>query len=283
MKPPPQQEHLTADDIAAAVFRLQKRIEDLRKLDINKIETGEEPELKALANSIDHTLIRIFGARSFGYTRYVTAKYIAAGSIDTTDGSIPARVNVQTRIAKAIAVLEGARQNLLEDLDEELVKGSPALPPSASPKVSSRKVFVVHGHDEAAREAVARLLERLDLKPIILNEQVSLNQTIIEKIESYGRDVGFAVVLLTPDDVGGKAPDAFQPRARQNVILELGYFVGKLGRDRVCALKKGEVEVPSDYDGVVYTLMDNAGGWKFTLANELHAAGIEIDFNKLRG
>jgi len=105
--------------------------------------------------------------------------------------------------------------------------------------------------------------------------------TVIEKIEKYS-DVDFAVVLLTPDDIGGKKGDAdLQPRARQNVILELGYFISKLSRANVCALKKGDVETPSDFAGVVYTPMDEAGGWKLTLARELKAAGISIDYAKL--
>jgi predicted nucleotide-binding protein len=86
---------------------------------------------------------------------------------------------------------------------------------------------------------------------------------------------------LTPDDVGGKGPDDLAPRARQNVILELGYFIGRLGRDRVCALKSGELEVPSDFAGVVYQSLDSGGGWKLPLARELKAAGYSIDWERL--
>ena len=146
----------------------------------------------------------------------------------------------------------------------------------------SRRVFVVHGHDEAARETVARFLERLKLVPVILHEQPNEGRTIIEKIEDHA-DVGFAVVLLTPDDVGALATerDDLKPRARQNVILELGYFIGELGRERVCALKKGGVETPSDYDGVVYTELDEAGAWKIGLVKELKAAGFQVDANRV--
>ena len=142
----------------------------------------------------------------------------------------------------------------------------------------SNRVFVIHGHDEATRQTVARFLEKLELAPIILHEQPNEGRTIIEKVEAYA-DVRFAVVLLTPDDVGALATnkDDLNPRARQNVILELGYFIGKLGRERVCALKKGGVETPSDYDGVVYTDLDDAGAWKMELFRELNAAGLDVD------
>ncbi len=149
---------------------------------------------------------------------------------------------------------------------------------------TSRKVFIVHGHDDAAREAVARFLERTGFEPVILHEQANRGMTVAEKLDAYGTDIGFAVVLLTPDDVGRSASESeLSPRARQNVLLELGYFVGRLGRDRVCALKKGDVEIPSDYVGVVYTALDDAGAWKAELGRELQAAGHTIDWNKVMG
>ncbi len=147
-------------------------------------------------------------------------------------------------------------------------------------KSISKKIFIVHGHDQGVREAVARFLERIEFEPIILHEQANQGHTIIEKIEKHG-DVGFAIVLLTPDDEGCKKGDALKPRARQNVVLELGYFIAKLGRNRVCALKRGEVELPSDFGGVVYESYDESGGWKQSLAKELRAAGYEIDWNKV--
>jgi predicted nucleotide-binding protein len=146
----------------------------------------------------------------------------------------------------------------------------------------SRKVFVVHGHDEAAREKIARFLELLEFEPIILHEQASCGRTVIEKVEAHG-DVGFAVVLLTPDDEGCERGGTPRPRARQNVVLELGYFLGRLGRTHVCALKRGELEIPSDFEGVVYVSFDNSDGWKQALGKELAAAGFQIDWNEAMG
>lgn len=144
----------------------------------------------------------------------------------------------------------------------------------------SRKVFIVHGHDDWAREAVARFLERIGLEAIILHEQANQGRTVIEKVVAHG-DVGFAVVLLTPDDEGCTKGGALQPRARQNVLLELGFFIGRLGRDKVCALKRGSLEIPSDFAGVVWEEMDVNGAWKQSLSRELEAAGYELDWNKV--
>ena len=145
-------------------------------------------------------------------------------------------------------------------------------------------VFVVHGHDEGARESVARFLEKIGLTAIILREQPNQGRTTIEKFVDCAGEVGFAVVLLTPDDLGGAAATAGQfLRARQNVIFELGYFVGSLGRGRACLLRKGEVEIPSDLYGVVYTELDHADGWKLQLAKELRACQeiIELTFERV--
>lgn len=87
--------------------------------------------------------------------------------------------------------------------------------------------------------------------------------------------------LLTPDDEGRAKGGNLEPRARQNVLLELGYFIGCLGRDKVCALKRGSLEIPSDFAGVVWETMDDSGGWKQRLARELDAAGHKIDWNKV--
>jgi len=139
----------------------------------------------------------------------------------------------------------------------------------------SREVFVVHGHDEASKLHVARVLERLGLTAIVLHEQPDAGRTIIEKFEDHA-NVGYAVVLLTPDDESGSTR-----RARQNVILELGYFLGRLGRGKVRALYKPGVELPSDLHGWLYTLMDEGGAWKFKLGTELRTAGFDVDLNRL--
>lgn len=145
----------------------------------------------------------------------------------------------------------------------------------------SRRIFIVHGHDEEMKQTVARFIEGIRFEAVILHEQASRGATIIEKIEANA-DVCYAIVLLSPDDVGAKAghEDKLQPRARQNVILELGYFIGRLGRSHVCAIKRGSVETPSDFDGVVYVPFEG-NGWKLEIAKELSHLGFEIDTNAL--
>jgi len=120
------------------------------------------------------------------------------------------------------------------------------------------------------------------LRAIILHEQSNQGRTLIEKFEANA-DVAFAIVLLTADDKGGKIEmdtDTFQPRARQNVVLELGFFLGKIGRDRVCAICEEGVEIPSDFNGVAYVQFNANGAWKLEVAREIQAAGIPIDMNK---
>ncbi len=144
-----------------------------------------------------------------------------------------------------------------------------------------KRVFVVHGHDEDMKNEVALFLAQGGLDPIILHEKPNKGRTIIEKFEDYS-DVAYAVVLLTADDVGGtdSGDPKLQPRARQNVVFEFGFFIGRLQRDRVCALCQETVKRPSDIDGLVYILLDESGAWKRNLAKELESAGLDIALDK---
>lgn len=144
-------------------------------------------------------------------------------------------------------------------------------------------IFIVHGHDDATKEKVARFIEKLNLDAIILHEKVNKGHTIIEKFEEYSKQANFAIVLFTPDDIGYPLEDEThsKPRARQNVVLEMGYFIGLLGREKVCVLYKGDVELPSDILGIVYTKIDEPEAWKLSLAKELKTVGYDVDLNKL--
>ena len=150
------------------------------------------------------------------------------------------------------------------------------------PTISSNQIFIVHGHDDSAQLAVARFIEKLKLEPIILHEQPNGGRTIIEKIETFS-NVKFGIVLYTPCDLGAvkDQKNNLQPRARQNVIFEHGYLTGKLGRENVCALVKGNIETPNDISGVVYIAMDDKNGWEIKVAKELRNAGYSIDMNLL--
>lgn len=141
------------------------------------------------------------------------------------------------------------------------------------------KVFIVHGRDNGAKQETARFIEKLGFIPVILHEQANNGQTIIEKLEN-NTDVGFAIVLYTPCDIGNaKGEEPLLPRARQNVVFEHGYMVAKIGRNKVCALITNGVEKPGDISGVVYITMDDNEGWQLPLAKEMKSAGYDIDFN----
>lgn len=179
---------------------------------------------------------------------------------------------------------EGILQALIDEIRDFWPDDAPpasATPPAPPP--DARKVFLVHGRDEAAKATAARFLEHLDLNPVILSEQPNGGKTLIEKFEREAKQVGYAIVLFTPDDIGGlQSADAQQARARQNVLFELGYFVGCLGRERVCILDVPCVEIPSDLFGVAYVPFDPAGDdWKLKLIRELKNAGFVIDANKV--
>lgn len=147
---------------------------------------------------------------------------------------------------------------------------------------SKNQVFIVHGHDNGAKIEVARFIENLGLEAIILSEQVSGSSTIIEKLEKY-TNVAYGIVLYTACDIGNiKGNESnLNNRARQNVVLEHGYLMGKIDRKNVTALVKGDIETPSDISGVIYTKMDSANGWKLTLAREMKARGLDVDMNRL--
>jgi predicted nucleotide-binding protein len=189
---------------------------------------------------------------------------------------------VWANIERSKALLKEAIRTLEEDMAEASEQPEEVSTPQTSQPALEhpRRVFIVHGHDGEARETVARFLTKIGFDPIILHEQPNKGRTIITKFREEAADIGFAVVLMTPDDHGGKAGGETQLRARQNVVFELGFFIGALGPEKVAALVKGNVERPSDFDGVVYISLD-LGDWRTQLGKELEAAGFEIDWNRV--
>lgn len=178
------------------------------------------------------------------------------------------------RIQKKLGILLETQKNKSENTMSEVKK------------IDSEKqkdIFIVHGRNHSLKEEVARFIEKLKLNPVILHEQPNKGRTIIEKFIEHS-DVGFSIILLTPDDKGGLVEDSIEEyklRARQNVIFELGYFIGKLGRGRVCALYMPGVEIPSDYSGILFIKVDSLGNWRLQLAKEIKSSGVKIDFNNV--
>lgn len=165
-----------------------------------------------------------------------------------------------------------------------LIKSETPISSNLESKVISKSdVFIVHGHDELAKTKAARFVHKLGLNPIILHEQASSGNTIIEKIEKYS-NVGFGIILYTACDIGSSIANKanLNNRARQNVVFEHGYLIGKIGRKNVCALVKGEIEVPNDISGVVYVPMnDDDDSWGYKVAKEMKESGLDIDMNNL--
>ena len=169
-------------------------------------------------------------------------------------------------------------QEQLEASHQLEVARNPAPAPVSAPfgEFNDRQVFVVHGHDEIAKLEMVSYIDSLGLEPIVLHMQASSGRTIIEKIEHYS-NVGFAVVLYTPCDIGAKVGALTSSyRARQNVVFEHGFLIGKIGRGRVAAIVKGQIDTPNDISGVVYIQFDKNGDWKTALLKEMKAVGYRV-------
>ncbi len=297
--PPALSPVLSSAQLRRRIEGLRKCIEELQEFDPQQVQKRYGiPEVEGIEASVKNALIAAFGHGTPRYNLFKDAADLDRGphtvrlapafgrgpSIDyDAQDAIDARKYLADGKDRSIQLIQRAIRSLEDNLTEQEQPTEEFRKPAAfvaTPQFS-RKVFVVHGHDEGARDATEGFLRHLDFEPIILHKQASGNRTVIEKIEAH-RDVGFVVVLLTPDDIGCAKSGVPVPRARQNVLLELGYFVGYLGRDRVCALRRGEdLEIPSDFGGVIFETYDDHGAWKQKLARELANAGYDIDGKKL--
>ena len=276
--PPIEIRQFTRSEIDRGIARLRRRIEDVKNLDPEQIRYNDAG-VDTVESNIREAIREVFGERSPEFSDHKHHR-IWHGGLNLMDSDGARQQKFADGIPQTLTMLEGLISRL-DEKREDLEPDQPLAIPPIAPLSGTRRVFVVHGRDEAAKEAVARFLAKLDLEPIILHEQPNQGRTVIEKFEENA-DVDFAVVLLTPDDVGHLADGSDEPmlRARQNVLFELGYFVGRLGRTRVCALHKGGVEILSDYHGVIYVPMDDPQGWRLLLAREIKAAGIDVDLNR---
>jgi predicted nucleotide-binding protein len=147
--------------------------------------------------------------------------------------------------------------------------------------MANNVVCVVYGHDEDARVSVISVLDLLGLRSVILPGKPGSERTIIELYEQTPEKAAYAVVLLTPEKTGPRQGQELRPRAQQDVVLELGYYLGKLGSGHVCVLVKGDVEPPANPHGVRYMPMDDGGLWSLKLAYEMKEAGMPVDVYRL--
>lgn len=271
----------------SALGRLEARVKELRELDLSKTFDGDAEAVATLEGKIRSTLANIFGEDSAEFNRLRVASHLDTTSYTVSfNGSETPPYEIQQGLergrSRAIATLQGEVDALREDIEYSAQVRASSNPTEAkTPAPLSKEIFIVHGRDDAAKVEVARLVERAGLEATILHEQANGGRTIIEKFEKHGGSAGFAIVVMTPDDVGGLDPGSLQPRARQNVIGEMFWFAGRLGRERVCALKKGAIEVPTDFAGVGYVDMDSSGTWKKDVLRELEHAGYkDLDWQK---
>ncbi|MGA9108722.1 MAG: TIR domain-containing protein [Smithella sp.] len=277
-QPPIEVKKFTVPEIDAGIRKLRRRIEEVNGL--SDPEVGyRDAKVTMTESNIRETIREVFGQNSPEFNDH-QFHAIWDGGYNLYENEYEKQHKFLAGIPQTVGILEGLIARLEEkrtDLAESPHKNSSH---STLEYFLTRKVFVVHGHDEEAKQTVARFLEKLKLEAVVLSERPNEGRTIIEKFEKNS-DVGFAIVLLTPDDMGYSKDDhdKIRPRARQNVILELGYFVGRLSRSKVCALYKGTIEMPSDFHGVIYLPMDEAEGWKLKIASELKQAGIDVDLN----
>jgi len=283
--PPLEVRRFTPEQAEHAIHLLERRIAEVDAL---KVLRYNDPKVEVTEQRIRTTILDIFGENSPEYREHQYHNISSGESIAVAGyGEDPSyqQGQYQRNFVRGIPRTTALLGSLINTVRERPRVAHPAAresDPETAAAVSN-DVFIVHGHKPGPREEVARLLGNLGLNPIILHEQPSQGRTIIEKIEGRS-DVGYAVVLLIADDRGGLVdadPSTYKPRARQNVILELGYFLGKLRRHRVCVLYEQGVEIPSDYQGVVYVALDARGAWKFELAKEMRAVGFNIDFNRI--
>nr|WP_314660801.1 nucleotide-binding protein [uncultured Porphyromonas sp.] len=217
------------------------------------------------------------------------SKYSSKEYVNREQANVPSNVYMVVRptgIVTSARYTKNIVGRILEECKSQLQEATTKseAPTHNNPKalMDKSKVFIVHGHDGKAKEAVARFVEKIGLEAIILHEQASSGNTIIEKIEEY-TNVGFGIVLYTPCDLGAskKQQDQLKPRARQNVVFEHGYLIGKIGRKNVCALVKDDIETPNDISGVVYIKMNEGDRWMYDVAKEMKACGYEVDLNKI--
>lgn len=257
-----------------ALRRLQKLLEQIPDV---RSKGHRSADLPTWEDNVKFTLAEFYGENSLPFRQFAGIWFTPGVYYDGQPESEFAK-SFNSGLDQAKGFLESRIGDLRERVAESGIR---PLANSAVTNSISRKIFVVHGHDQGAKETVARFLARLDLEPIILHEQPDRGRTIIEKFEAHASDVNCAVVLLTADDVANSRedPDENELRARQNVIFELGFFVGRLGRGNTFALVEREVVTPSDIAGVIYIPLDD-GQWRLRLVKEIKAAGIDVDANR---
>ncbi len=260
-------------------IRISKANEIIKNLESNRNLVGAEGAYSSWNDYNLELLKQSFSLPDNEYRESYNNAGVSKGiRVSTIGGSGPSKSELIRKFISKLNKKIHALENLVQKIELLKASESDEIIQNKNENFNMSQVFIVHGHDDTTKNEVARFIENLGFTPIILHEQASSGRTIIEKIEEYS-NVGFGIVLYTPCDVGSKKGNEsnLQNRARQNVVFEHGYLIGKIGRENVCALVKGDIETPNDISGVVYISLESE--WKFSLAKEMKNSGYKVDMN----
>ena len=255
--------------------KLKKLIEEIDEL---KNTARGAPEFNVWKKNVERALKQIFPNDDSYPKQFLDISFSLAYWVATSDPKSLAEQAIEANER----YVEGLNESklVLESFLEE-TKNSPSTDTSPEPQKTGKNIFIVHGHDRESLLEIKDIITRLKLTPIILHEQEDEGFTIIEKLETHSVQADYAIILLTPDDVGYPKGKESQKkfRARQNVFLELGLFLGLIGRKKLAVIYKEDVEIPSDYKGVIFIPLE--GEWRIKLAKEMKKAGINLSLDDL--
>jgi predicted nucleotide-binding protein len=267
-------------DTQYKIKQLEKMLKKSKEI---KVEDSSDPSFISWNTLVERNLIKIFGNNSLEHNSFKKLHFcyygIMVGGIDYSSNHLRVfKRDLETTIKMIESYIEEFTEEI-EEKKEDFNIGSLS-DTEISETSLSENIFIVHGHDNGMKETVARVIEKMKLTPIILHEQANRGRTVIQKF-SDNSNVSFSIVLLSPDDIAyskDAKPESSKYRARQNVIFEMGFFMGKLGFNRVIALynKSEDFELPSDYEGVIYVPFDTSGAWETTLVRELKEIGYDV-------
>ena len=272
-KPPIEIRKFTSEEIELGIKKLRRRIEEIQNLDPNSVPY-DDAKVNMLESKINMTIQDVFGLnsqefRDYGYHR------IWHGGYNTMDTDAQRQAKFAAGIPQTITMLEGLISHLEEKHEDLIYDQKPEQIPQSDPLKKSRKVFIIHGHDELNLMRLDNLLQdRFYLDTIILKEKPGKGRTLIEKFEQEAPKASYAFVIFTPDDLIEVKKTKYT-QARPNVIFELGWFYGRLRRERVCILFKKGTKIPSDLEGITRVEFENSIEEKvIDIENELKEAGL---------
>ena len=279
-------------DLRGRLSELRRRIEALKAFDVKMVVERHDKQIRALTEDVNGALANIFGTNTTAYWQHAVS---SLDTLPTLMGSSRYPIDkvrdvYQTGINDAVAKLNALTVTLEEKLgtmegNEPMEKDPEVRRPTVVKSVenTASRVFIIHGQNGVERKTVAGLKSRLDLEPVILHDgDNDDNGTVIERLERRGPD-DFAVFLLSIDDLRQPpmGSDGGQSGRFQNILLDLGFFLGALGKERVRVLHKEDIGPALRYYGIGSIPLDDSDVWELLLAREMKRAGVEIDMNKI--